>query len=51
MKTVEMRKFVDKIVNHIHMVVGIMSGKLYPVAAENLLVREVDSKIHGNTEE
>ncbi|MBA7673308.1 hypothetical protein ES703_81503 [subsurface metagenome] len=34
-----------KIVNKKHVVVGINAGKLYPLAAENLVVREINPKV------
>ncbi|MBA7635752.1 hypothetical protein ES703_43356 [subsurface metagenome] len=39
-----MGKVVDKVVNQTHMVVGINTGKLYPVTAEDLVVGETDPK-------
>jgi Tfp pilus assembly protein PilP len=39
------REIVDKIVNQAHMVVGINTGKLYPVTDEDLVIREIGSKV------
>jgi len=33
------------------MVVSINTSKLYPLAAEDLVIREINPKVKGNTEE
>ena len=47
----EMREIVHQTVNQAHVIVGIHAGELYPLAAENHVIREADSKEQGYTEE
>ncbi len=41
----------DEIIDDAHVIPGINPGKLYPVAAKDLVVGEDNSEIEGNTEE
>jgi hypothetical protein len=41
----------DEVIDDAHVKVGINPGKLYPVTAEDLGMREYNSEIEGNTEE
>ena len=41
----------DKIVNDTHKIVSINPSEFYPVANEDLVIRESNSEIQGNTEE
>lgn len=47
----EMRKVVHKIINQAHIVISINTGKLYPVTAEHLVIREDNPEIQGDTDE
>ncbi|MBA7610187.1 hypothetical protein ES703_17393 [subsurface metagenome] len=47
----EMRKIVHKIINLAHKVIGIITDKLYPVAAEHLVIGENNPEIQGNGDE
>jgi len=42
---------VNKIVNETHEKVSVNSGEFYPVANKDLVVRQSNSEIQGNTEE
>jgi len=33
------------------MVISINTGKLYPLATEDLIIRQINPKVKGNTEE
>ena len=50
-KGYKMRKIVNKIVNETHEKVSVNSGEFYPVANKDLVVRQSNSEIQGNTEE
>ena len=50
-KAGDVGEIMHQIVNQAHVVVGIITGKLYPVADEDLVVREKNPKTQGNKEE
>jgi hypothetical protein len=41
----EMRKVLNQIINQAQMIIGINRGKLYPVAAKDLVIREINPKV------
>ena len=47
----EVGKIMHKIVNQAHIVIGVNTGKLYPVTAEDLVVGEANTKVQGDAEE
>ena len=44
-------EIVGKVINQVHVEIGINTSKFYPLAAEDLVIRKIDSKVKGNTEE
>lgn len=43
-KANKVREIMNQIVNYTHVIVAVNTGKLYPLAAENLVIGETNSK-------